>query len=270
MGRLLIRGEYGHDIIDELKPFPGEVVIDKPGKGSFWDTTLHRALLARGITHLVIAGVTTECCVNGTFREAADRGFECCVLTDCTSGFDASFVSKTLEMLCSYDGLFGYVASSDELLEKQALVQSQDSQDELSISRLQEGFRTGSIRPVDVVKVVYQRIAQYRARDPAVWTFLQTDHDLEEAAHALEERFPNEPKPSLYGIPFAVKDNIDVAGVRTTVACDTYAYTPEKSAKVVDEKFIYPIELASPKGALGVQKTQPEFGKLPPPPPRRY
>lgn len=59
MGRLLVRGEYGHDIIDELKPVLGEVVIDKPGKGSFWDTTLHRALLARGVTHLLIAGVTT-------------------------------------------------------------------------------------------------------------------------------------------------------------------------------------------------------------------
>ena len=60
MGRLLVRGEYGHDIIDELKPLPGEVVIDKPGKGSFWDTTLHRALIARGIAHLLFAGVTTE------------------------------------------------------------------------------------------------------------------------------------------------------------------------------------------------------------------
>ena len=60
MGRLLVRGEPGHEIIDDLKPFPGELVIDKPGKGSFWDTTLHRALLARGVTHLLIAGVTTE------------------------------------------------------------------------------------------------------------------------------------------------------------------------------------------------------------------
>lgn len=59
-GRLLVRGEYGHDIVDELTPLPGEVVIDKPGKGSFWDTTFHRALLARGITHLIFCGVTAE------------------------------------------------------------------------------------------------------------------------------------------------------------------------------------------------------------------
>lgn len=70
MGRLLVRGEHGHEIIDELAPYPGELVVDKPGKGSFWNTTLHRALLARGVTHLLIAGVTTECCVNATFREA--------------------------------------------------------------------------------------------------------------------------------------------------------------------------------------------------------
>lgn len=80
MGRLLIRGEYGHDIVDELKPIPGEVVIDKPGKGAFWSTTLMSKLKAYGVTHLILAGVTTECCVTTTFREANDRGFECCKL----------------------------------------------------------------------------------------------------------------------------------------------------------------------------------------------
>lgn len=78
MGRLLTRGEYGHDLVDELQPVPGEVVIDKPGKGAFWNTKLMEKLQARAITHLVIGGVTTECCVATTFREANDRGFECC------------------------------------------------------------------------------------------------------------------------------------------------------------------------------------------------
>jgi nicotinamidase-related amidase len=116
MGRLLVRGEYGHEIIDDLAPFPGEVIIDKSGKGSFWDTTLHRTLLAKGVTHLLIAGVTTECCVNATFREASDRGFECCVLSDCTAGFVGNFVSATLDILCSYDGLFGFVSPSTSLV----------------------------------------------------------------------------------------------------------------------------------------------------------
>jgi nicotinamidase-related amidase len=78
MGRLLVRGEYGHDFVDELAPIPGEVVIDKPGKGAFWNTRLMELLKARAITHLVVGGVTTECCFAGTIREANDRGFECC------------------------------------------------------------------------------------------------------------------------------------------------------------------------------------------------
>ena len=80
MGRLLVRGEYGHDIVDELQPYPGEVVIDKPGKGAFFNTSLAEQLRAKAITHLVICGVTTECCFTTTLREANDRGFECCKL----------------------------------------------------------------------------------------------------------------------------------------------------------------------------------------------
>jgi len=78
LGRLLIRGEYGHDIIDELQPLPGEVVIDKPGKGSFWNTSILHKLKARAITHIIVSGVTTECCFATSIREANDRGFECC------------------------------------------------------------------------------------------------------------------------------------------------------------------------------------------------
>ena len=78
MGRLLVRGEYGHDIVDELQPLPGEVVIDKPGKGAFWNTTLLQKLKAKAISHIIVCGVTTECCFATTIREANDRGFECC------------------------------------------------------------------------------------------------------------------------------------------------------------------------------------------------
>ena len=78
MGRLLVRGEYGHDIVDDLSPHPGEVVVDKPGKGAFFNTALMEQLKAKAITHLVICEVTTECCFATTLREANDRGFECC------------------------------------------------------------------------------------------------------------------------------------------------------------------------------------------------
>jgi nicotinamidase-related amidase len=81
MGRLLTQGEYGHDIVDELAPLPGEVIIDKPGKGAFWNTRIMEKLKARAITHLLVAGVTTECCFATTIREANDRGFECCGIT---------------------------------------------------------------------------------------------------------------------------------------------------------------------------------------------
>ncbi|KAK4556247.1 hypothetical protein LTR86_006391 [Recurvomyces mirabilis] len=240
MGRLLIRGESGHDIIDDLKPHPGEVVIDKPGKGSFWDTTLHRALLARGITHLLIAGVTTECCVNTTFREAADRGFECCVLTDCTSGFESSFVTKSLDMLCSYDGLFGYVGTSEELFKcaPQTMISPPTTppgfQGDLSMPTLRAQYIRRQATPSEVVKHVCLRIQEYQAKDPAVWTYLRSSDDILQAALQLEQKFANHPLPSLYGLPFAVKDNIDVVGVPTTAACEEYTYTPSRSAKVVD------------------------------------
>lgn len=78
MGRLLVRGEQGHDIVDGLQPIPGEAVIDKPGKGAFWNTNLMDKLKAKAITHLIVCGVTTECCFATTIREANDRGFECC------------------------------------------------------------------------------------------------------------------------------------------------------------------------------------------------
>ncbi len=78
MGRLLVRGEYGHDFVNELRPIPGEIVIDKPGKGSFWNTTILHKLKAHAITHLIVSGVTTECCFATSIREANDRGFECC------------------------------------------------------------------------------------------------------------------------------------------------------------------------------------------------
>ncbi|SMY27504.1 unnamed protein product [Zymoseptoria tritici ST99CH_1A5] len=239
MGRLLVRGEYGHDIVDELKPFAGEVVIDKPGKGSFWDTTLHRALLARGITHLLFAGVTTECCVNTTVREAADRGFETCVLADCTDGFDASFYSSTLDMLCSYDGLFGFVGSSEELL-KLVPVQSEEVEKDsasfdgdISLEGLRKQYSSGQARPTDVIKEIISRIEEYKIKDPAVWISLRSPEQLLESARAVEEKFAGRPLPELYGVPFGVKDTIDVAGIPTTAACETYAYIPEQHATVV-------------------------------------
>jgi nicotinamidase-related amidase len=116
LGRVLVRGEWGHDIVDELRPLPGEPVIDKPGKGSFYATDLGGILAHRGIRSLIVAGVTTEVCVHTTVREANDRGFECLVLSDCVGSYFPEFQIAALKMIAAQGGIFGWVAPSSELL----------------------------------------------------------------------------------------------------------------------------------------------------------
>jgi nicotinamidase-related amidase len=116
MGRILVRGEAGHDIIPELAPIAGEPVIDKPGKGAFYATDLETILRQRGITQLILAGVTTEVCVHTTMREANDRGFECMVLSDGTASYFPEFHRVALEMACAQDGIFGWVASAQDVV----------------------------------------------------------------------------------------------------------------------------------------------------------
>jgi nicotinamidase-related amidase len=115
-GRILIRGEEGHDIIDELAPAPGEPVIDKPGKGAFYGTHFGELLAARGIRSLVVTGVTTEVCVHTTVREANDRGFECLVLEDCVGSYFPEFHRIGIEMVAAQGGIFGWVSTSTAFL----------------------------------------------------------------------------------------------------------------------------------------------------------
>jgi nicotinamidase-related amidase len=116
MGRILVRGEDGHDIIPELYPLSTEPVIDKPGKGAFFATDLHAILQHRGITQLIVTGVTTEVCVNTTVREANDRGYDCLVLEDCVGSYFPEFQEMGLKMIKAQGGIFGWVSSSDEVL----------------------------------------------------------------------------------------------------------------------------------------------------------
>lgn len=115
MGRLLVRGEPGNQIIDALAPMPGEIVIDKPGKGMFWATGLHEQLQALGITHLVFAGVTTEVCVQTSMREANDRGYECLLIEDATESYFAEFKTMTIKMIAAQGGIVGWVTPLSEL-----------------------------------------------------------------------------------------------------------------------------------------------------------
>jgi biuret amidohydrolase len=115
MGRILISGEPGADIVAELAAKPGEVVLDKPGKGAFYATPLSSLLAERAVTQLVIAGVTTEVCVQTTMREANDRGFECLLAEDATESYFPEFKKATLEMIRAQGAIVGWTATVDEI-----------------------------------------------------------------------------------------------------------------------------------------------------------
>lgn len=122
MGRILIAGEPGNQIVDALAPEPGEIVIDKPGKGMFYATGIEKILEERGITHLVFAGVTTEVCVQTSMREANDRGYECLLIEDATESYFPQFKAATIEMIAAQGGIVGWVTP---LLELQTAIEKE-------------------------------------------------------------------------------------------------------------------------------------------------
>ena len=116
MGRILVMGEPGSQIIDALAPIDGELVINKPGKGMFYATGLHETLQARGITHLLFGGVTTEVCVQTSMREANDRGYDCLLLEDCTESYFPAFKAAAVEMIRAQGAIVGWTAPSSAVL----------------------------------------------------------------------------------------------------------------------------------------------------------
>jgi nicotinamidase-related amidase len=127
MGRILVRGERGHEIVPALAPLPGEPVIDKPGKGAFYATDLDAILRNRDIDALIVCGVTTEVCVHTTVREANDRGYRCVVLSDCCGSYFPEFHEVGLRMIVAQGGIFGWVSDSSKILDAFARPAAQTS-----------------------------------------------------------------------------------------------------------------------------------------------
>ncbi|OTA00970.1 hypothetical protein A9Z42_0012800 [Trichoderma parareesei] len=243
-GKFLVKGETSHDIIDELKPWPTELIVDKPGKGSFWGTRLHRLLLARGITHLILTGVNTECCVTSMMHDGNDRGYECCILSGSTTGFDENMVASSLDLVWGRNGLLGYVSHGSEFYEHARQINRtkptlSDAKRVLEVlpsnAELKDLYRAGLIDPEILMLYVLDRITRYDTINPAVW--ISRENSEETLAGARKQStgavFPDESMPPLFGIPFAVKDNIDVIGVVTTAACDSFAYTATATAPAI-------------------------------------
>ena len=176
-----------------------------------------------------------------TLRECNDRGFECCILSDCTGGFDEQMVTTSLDIVCGQDGLFGYIGHSSDFFAQAS--KSQDltppttppaSEDSLlPIAELQRRYKSGLADPEIVANSVFDRIEKYNVIDSAVWISIQPRSQVLAAAKALSTKYAGKPLPPLFGVPFALKDNIDVEGVTTTATCEPFAYVAESTAPAV-------------------------------------
>lgn len=242
-GRMLIRGQPNQDLVDALASQPGELVIDKTGTGAFYNTGLDAYLSDRQITHLILVGCTTECCVTSTLREANDRGYECCILSDCVTGFLPTDQNKAcLDLVSFSNGLFGYVSpSKDDFVQLVSRVASRGiSPSSLNadllgdITALGTAYRQSRLDPLQVVAFSYERIRARHNADTSVFIRILDWSEVSASVSRLLAKYPDRDRiPPLFGIPYVVKDNIDIVGIPTTAACPTLNYVPVETATCV-------------------------------------
>ena len=174
-----------------------------------------------------------------TLRECNDRGYECCILSDCTTGFNAEHVATSMDIICSQDGLFGFVSHSSDLFPALAELPKVPSTAPVPleklppINELAHLYKRKAITPIDVVNLIHDMIRKYEDVDPSVWITRETREACLKSARELMDKYADKPLPPLYGVPFSVKDSIDVAGVQTSAACPSFAYTPLANAPVI-------------------------------------
>lgn len=205
LGRLLVQGEYGHDIIDSLKPLKSEIVLDKPAKGSFCNTNFYQILTSRGITHLLFCGVTTECCVATTFREANDRGFEGCVIKDCTGGFDDLIVEQSFRGFSAYDGLFGYVAEAANVMAAFDLYSVTPSVSSTVFSY--DVLRSNYLQSPEILMAILSEITECLNTHSKLKNSLLLNDYVLQAKGLLNIIEPTD-LPYFFGIPFFTTDDI--------------------------------------------------------------
>ncbi|KAI5847384.1 amidase signature domain-containing protein [Morchella snyderi] len=230
-----------YHLIDECAPKPWEMNFDMPGKETLWSATLHEQLIISGVTHLIIGGITTQGCAVVTSRGVHDRGFECCIFVDSITDYIDTPPNSSLEAEHWSRGLIGFSANlQDFVLQKihahapdyKHVSATGDWNGYLDLLSLRQAYKSG-VSPVAVIIDVYKRIETHLSKTSSTFIAIVPQAAAISTAQDLLLKYTDcASRPPLFGVPFSLKDNIDVAGMATTIGCPQLAYIPRVSAEI--------------------------------------